>query len=197
MTRKKIIILVGVVIVIELIGAYFYMNRNTPPAKTTKSPTVSLAKPSSTEPIVTIDLQSSKSSIKVGEKVEITAVITSPLPTDGTDLVVIYNPKLLKIVPDAKTKAPLKTGTLYDDYPSNIVDEKNGRISVSGISLNDKSTPTIGEFGTLTFKALASGPTVVVLEFVPDKTTDSNVIESKTARDILKGVKNVDLNILP
>lgn len=186
--KKIVLAVVAVFISGELIWAAITLFKTTTSSQSAPAMTTGATrKPSLT-------LQASKSSLKVGENVTIQINEFSPKPTDGTDVVILYDPKLLKIQP-AANGSPVLVTTMYNQYPVNSVDEKNGRITVSGISSKSGGTLTQGFFGSVVFRAQAPGKTTVSLDYTPGKTTDSNIIETKTTKEILAEVGNVELNI--
>lgn len=145
----------------------------------------------------TLSLKASKTTWRVGEQFPVTVNMDSSKLTDGADIILIYDPKFLSPVKDSTTKVPLKAGTIYSDYPYNSVDEKAGRITVSGITSRTGGIIPQGVFGTITFLAKAPGQTKISFDFTFGKTTDSNVIETKTARDVLEEVQNLDVTVTP
>lgn len=141
-----------------------------------------------------LSLNSSRSSLKVGETVIVSIDVSSQVATDGIDVILLYDPKLLSVVAGTN-KLPVAFGTLYSDYPSNQVDEGIGRITLSGITSQAGGVVAKGTVGMVTFTAKAPGIAKVALDFTPGSTTDSNVIETRSAKDVLKSVKDLELNI--
>lgn len=112
--------------------------------------------------------------------------------TDGTDLVISYNPALLEAVESSL----FTSGDIYTEYPIVTNDVKTGTIRISGISASDgEGFVGTGNFGTLLFKTKKNGNTTVTVVFKKGLTTDSNIIETKTNTDVLSGVYNLDLAI--
>lgn len=147
-------------------------------------------------PVAAISLTTNVTSVKVGDKFTISINLSSNKKTDGTDLVIFYDPKVLSLdIPSGKN--PLILGSIYKDYPLNALDARNGKITVSGITDQKGGTLANGIFGSLEFTAKQVGKTTISLDFTPGKTTDSNVIENPTGKDILGSVNNLEINILP
>lgn len=193
-TKRIALIITGIVFAAELVWAASVIQKNISPVKEVVTQPVSVNQVSG----AIISLETSQTDFKVGEKINVTVNIESKKATDGIDLVIKYNPKELTVVPvDVDTKAPFLAGTIYSDYPLNSVDEKKGIISVSGISSLPEGVIPDGVLGTLTFIASEAGKSAVALEFTPGNTTDTNVTETKTAKDILTSVKNLEVNIIP
>ncbi len=190
-TRRNIVTVIVVILVAEIAWGVWTLTKPTKQGSTERG-LVSEAKASS----ASVFLQTPKSSYTIGEKVVVTISISSTRHTDGTDLIIKYDPKVLAMDP-AVTKAPVAVGKIYTEYPINTVDEKAGKITVSGITSAPSGVVPQGVFGTVTFVAKASGKTKIALDFTPGSTSDSNVVESKTALDVLDGVKDVDLTIVP
>lgn len=188
LSKKYIIPALGLVFIVQALWAFKILgldikNINLPGQKPaalqTKDQTASLA------------LTASKSQLKVGEEVVVTINLVSEKYTDGADVIILYDPKIL---------SPAKSvilGTVYSEYPLNKVDTQLGRIAVSGISSNPKGVLAKGVLGTITFTAKAAGNTEITFDYTPGSTIDSNVIENKTAKDLLDQVSNLKVNIVP
>lgn len=143
------------------------------------------------------DLSPQAGSVKVGDKFSVSINIASQKPTDGADIILLYDPKLLSVVKNGSDDPPVITGSLYSDYPLNSVDERSGKISVSGITSSAGGLTPKGTFGTVAFQAKSAGKAEIYLEFKLGSTVDTNVIESKTAKDILDEVSGLSLEIKP
>jgi len=143
-----------------------------------------------------ISLAAPKNEIKIGEMIPVGINIESDKTTAGTDIIIHYDANLLSLAPNS-IKTPVSLGSLYDEYPINQADEKNGIITVSGISNKTVGVIPNGLFGTILFQAKAAGSAKVFLEFSKNKTNDTNIIENKNSSDVLEEVKNLDLKITP
>lgn len=190
MPKKLIFIVVGLVLIAELIWGVWNLTK--------KSSQTQVQQPTVQHPVIqsTIVLKASKNSYKIGENIAVTIDLSSQKPTDGTDVIIVYDPKKLQVVP-ASAKTPVAVGNLYNNYPLNKVDEATGRISISGITSQTNGVIAKGVFGTINFKAIAAGPAKIMVDFTPGSTVDSNIIETKTAKDILSGVNNLEINLTP
>lgn len=184
--KKYIFVIVGVVILAELLWAGWFLTKGS--QVTTNGATAQVAGGS------VISLRATKNSFRMGENIPVSVEIASDKVTDGSDIVIIYDPKMLSVVTDV-AKTPVATGSLYSDYPVNKLDETAGRINVSGITSLSGGTLPKGVFGTVTFQAKQSGKVKISLDFTSGSTTDSNIIETKTAKDVLSGVNNLEVNI--
>lgn len=109
--------------------------------------------------------------------------------TDGTDVILIYDPTKLSV----KT-SDITNGKIYQDYPGNSVDAQSGKLSISGISSVSEPFSGKGVFATVQFHVLEnapSGATLIRFDFDPNdktKTTDTNVVERGTIADLLSQV---------
>lgn len=117
---------------------------------------------------------------------------TQGTQTDGTDVIVTYNPSQLSI-----TTSQITNGTIYPEYPGNSVDAAAGKVSISGISSVSSPFSGSGTFATLKFtvaNSLAANAQVNLnFDFDPNnktKTTDSNIVERGTIADVLSSVTN-------
>lgn len=194
LNRRNIFIALGVVIVLEIIWAGWTLLgwgqsiKPQPPVRRPPDATTQ-AKPTK------VSLEADRDNLKVDEKVTISIKLSSSKKTDGTDLIILYDPKLLSV--EAAASPPVTVGTIYSDYPKNEVDNKEGRITVSGITGVSGGVLPDGLFGSFIFKALVPGTAKVSLDFKKGNTGDSNVVESGTGQDVLESVTNLELNILP
>lgn len=193
--KRNIFLLIGLAIILELVWAYRYLNKPQPPQVSPGNRIIVSPKVTTISQNI-ISLATDKSTLKVGDKVVVSVEIKADKATDGTDLVILYDPKLLSVLANS-SKQVMNIGSLYNDYPVNMADEKAGRISVSGISTQSGGVVPNGTFGTLTFRAEAPGNATVSLGFTPGSTTDTNMIETRTAKDILAKVDNLDIRIFP
>lgn len=182
LNRKVLLIVFGVIILAEIIWAgwvIYEMNSQTP-----KTTVVVPEKPTQ------IELQTDQTKVSVGDQFSVFINVSSSRETDGTDLIITYDPKLL-------SASPLTLGTLYNDYPVNKIDSALGKITVSGISTGVKGIIPNGLFGTIVFKALSSGQAAITLDFAPSSTVDTNVIEKDSGKDVLENVTNLNVTITP
>lgn len=193
-SRKVIIGIIIAVLVIEAIWAV----RTLTSSKNSPAPTATNIQNKQTEKVASravLSLQTPKTDLKVGEKVTVNINLTSTKPTDGTDIILMYNPKLLSVVTNNPNNSAVRVGSLYSDYPVNSVDEKTGRIIVSGIVTKQGGIKAEGLFGSIEFQAKLAGRTKVVFDFTKGSTIDSNVIENKTSQELLDQVDNIEFNI--
>ena len=117
---------------------------------------------------------------------------TQGVQTDGTDVIVTYNPAQL-----TTSTSGITNGTIYPEYPGNSVDTSAGKISISGISSVSSPYTGSGTFATIKFTVAstlaANTPIALNFDFDPNnktKTTDTNVVERGTIADVLASVTN-------
>ena len=180
---RLIFIILGVVIFIEiLIGLKTFFT----PIKFVSKPQVQTVNNQSS-----IGLSVVKQSYKLGETVPVVVKIsTGGHLSAGVDLVLKYDPTKLEV--SASSFVP---GSIFDDYPKSKI-EPNGVLRISGlISANKSGFNGEGEFGTINFSAKASGALDILLDFTPNLTSDSNMVEMGTNKDILQQVTGVKINI--
>lgn len=188
MSRNFIMIVVGVVILVEGVWAGYTLIKPVTKSEINKSLSGAVTKPES-EASITI---TGDKEVKVGNVIKADVVIDSNSLIDGVDLLVKYDPKFLEPI---DSSSPMKLGTLFGSYPVNAIDSQ-GLITISGAAQKDneafKGTNT---FGSISFRAKQAGSTTVSLDFTPQSTKDTNIIESSSGNDILKKVSNLELNI--
>ncbi len=181
LNKKVLLTIFGIIILAEIIWAgWVFYKGQTPKSQQI----IRQAKPTE------IILRTDREQVKVGDEFSVAIAITSDKETDGADLIINYNSKLLSASPTALT-------SIYNDYPVNKVDAIVGKITVSGISTGTSGIVPNGLFGTITFKALAPGQAAITLDFVPSSTVDTNVIEKDSGKDVLESVKNLNIVITP
>ncbi len=135
----------------------------------------------------------SKSTYQIGEMVPLTIkVVTGGKSTDSTDIVLKYDSPFL----ETSGSGFVEIGRIYPDYPVANFDNTKGIAQVSGASLSSESGFSgIGTFAVINFKAKAAGKTVIQVEHQPGSTSDSNIVLSGTAKDILSQVTNANIFI--
>lgn len=138
---------------------------------------------------------------KSGEILE-TAVIldTTLFKTSGVGCLIDFDPNLLEVMEINQTD-------IFGLFPTKKFDNKQGKIKISGISWNvslgKPGTPFSGEetLATIKFKVkpvIKETKTKITFEFAGfGKTTDSNIMEAKTAKDVLRNVYPAEFTLLP
>ncbi len=118
-------------------------------------------------------------------------VTTGNNMSEGSDITLLFNPKILQASGSAFRK-----GSMYKDYMPAIIDNNKGVIQVSGLASLNKVVGEAGVFGTINFKAIKAGNTTVKIEFRKGSTRETNVVQAKTGKDILRKTSNLSLHIL-
>lgn len=190
-SKKALFAVVGVVVLGEIIWAGWTLLKPTFLTKPTDSTTSLIDQLTPQKASLSLE---SITSVKVGEIFTVKIKETVRQKVDGTDIIINYDPRFIAVL---EKQSPVKTGLLFDDYPINLLDEKEGKITVSGITSQKGGVLAQGEFGSISFLAQAPGKTRIFLEFANASTTDSNIIEASTSQDILEEVKDLEVNITP
>ncbi|MDO8618715.1 MAG: cohesin domain-containing protein [Candidatus Daviesbacteria bacterium] len=185
-----IIFLAAVVLVAELAWAYAALYKSE-----SKTSVTNLNATTSAEPTASISLMAPKATISVGETDTVTINVSANTPTDGTDIIINFDPKLVEVM--LSNGSPITVSAMYNQYPNNHLDVAKGVVTISGISSEKTGVLANGIFGTMVLKAKAVGKTTVSVIYVPGSTNDSNVIETSTGKDVLGTVLNLQLNIAP
>lgn len=190
---KKIIVPLAVVIILaEAVWAYFTLWKNNHPLPLAEQ-TRSL--PSQAQKTTTLALTTTDTNLKAGDKFRASINIDSAGQTDGVDVIIKYDPKMLTVIPNS-LNSPVTTNPVYNNYPLNKVDEKSGTIFLSGISTIGAVMPR-GILGTIDFQAKAAGRLTLSFDFQKGNTNDTNVTETTTAKDILDSVINLTIEVKP
>lgn len=182
LTPKLIFIILGVALAAELVWAVVTFVKPAPPL-----PPVAKIQPVSGAKMV---LVSPKKSYTVGEIVPVALrVATGGRLVDGVDALIKFDPKVLEA-----TSGAIKKGIIFTEYPLLSVDPKAGLVKISAIS-SAKSFSGIGVLANISFKAKSSGTAKLMIDFEKDQTTDSNVVEAQSTKDVLDEVFGLDLSI--
>ncbi len=102
---------------------------------------------------------------------------------DGVDVIINFDPTRAQVI-DSK----VNTASLFEQYPLNSVDNTKGKIRFSGLTFNPK--PVTGIIGTFRFQSLGKGEVNFSFDFTLGATTDSNIAEHGSAKDVLGKVTN-------
>ncbi len=114
--------------------------------------------------------------------------------TSGIDAILAYDPNVLTPI-DADPQiagVQIVPGVLFELVQANKVDTTLGQISFSaGQQTTGQPVTAHGEVvATARFKAIAVGRSPLRLSFTSGLTSDSNVIQPKTGRDLLNRVQD-------
>lgn len=183
---KIIFAILGLVILAEVI--YAVKALNVPTIVSVQQTTTTSAQ---TEIPGRISLSAPKTSYKVADLIPVSiAIDIGPKEISGADVIVSFDPNVLEVVPNGITK-----GRIFNEYPLLAQDAKKGKVSVSGISTLKNVFSGTGQFATINFKAKAPGKTSLVVNFQKGSTTESNLVEAASAKNILETVTNLDLEV--
>lgn len=188
---KYIAIVVALIIIGEAIWAYRTIITTGQPIPVQTGSSVTQSATSNI-----ISLTAPKAQFKIGEVIPVSINIDSNKSTVGVDLIIHYDSNLLSLAPNT-LKTPVSLSNIYDEYPINQVDEKNGTIAVSGITNKIEGIIPKGLFGTILFQAKAAGNAKVFLQFTKGATNDTNIIQTKTSSDVLEGANNISIQVIP
>lgn len=187
LTVPRIIFLVlGIIILVEVVYAVRVL--------TSRFPVPSLFLPTGNvvqKTIGKISLNVPKTSFNAAETIPVSVIIDTGSNTiSGADLIVRFDPKILEATPE-----DLVRGKIFDGYPVMSVDAKKGLISISGINSLKNGFKGSGQFALINLKAKAQGKTTLTIDFKKGSTTDSNLVEVNSSKDVLESVDNLELNI--
>jgi len=135
----------------------------------------------------TLSLEPQEATIKVGQTfgVGIKVEIENGEAT-GVEAILTYDPEFLEVLDGDKEETGIQTVEIgfFDEYLGNKVDNKEGRITVSGINMKGDRFSQ-GTIGTILFKAKKKGETEVNFVFAPGEKGESDVA-APGGKDILR-----------
>ena len=105
---------------------------------------------------------------------------------DGVDVIINFDPAKAEVV------GGVSAGNLFERAVLNQIDNETGQIRFSALSFDAK--PVTGIAATFSFRPKAAGEVDFNFDFKPGVTTDSNMAENGTAKDILGKVENGKYN---
>jgi hypothetical protein len=110
---------------------------------------------------------------------------------NGVDVILKYDPKLLS----ASSNRIIK-GDIFQEFSLADVDSTNGIVRISGISsIQNKGYNGMGDIAAISFRAISQGDASFSVEFKKGDTTNTNVVEAFTGKNILGEVKEVKVSI--
>lgn len=197
MTAKKILLIGIIVIVIESIAGYLYLQQSQkspeePAPRQTSQPEVSVSESTDTKSeMAELSLETQSKNIKPGDNFSVNVILdTFSNQTTASDVTIKYDPQFLT---SNKLNEPFTQSKIFQKTVFNKLDNKAGVATMSAVADIDKSFSGRGVLTTFTFRALKAGTTEIRIEFIPKDTRDSNIV-SETA-DILESVQNLTLTI--
>lgn len=120
---------------------------------------------------------------------------TAGQASDGSDAILFYDPTRLQVV-------SISQGTAFPTSPNNIFDNQKGQLTVNGLISPGQPFNGAGLLAKVNFKVVDGAPlglTQVTFDFDPNnktKTSDSNIVKSGQAVDILDNVINGSYTIV-
>jgi hypothetical protein len=146
----------------------------------------------------TLSLSPSTGTINQGCTLTVQILLdTQNKQTDGTDAIILYDPSVFS----ASSTSITNNTAVYPDFPGNVVDNQQGKITISGLASVSQPFNGQGNLATIQFQVLSSapaGPATINFDFDPSdkaKTTDSNVVERTTVVDTLNSVTNGNFTV--
>ena len=189
-SRRTLLFVIGVFILAEVIWSIYTLTRPVVLPGDPITQAENAVVPSDPAPAASVDLKGPLTA-KVGTEFEVILDINSSSSVEGVDLLIKYDPAFFEV---KNSLTPIKTGVLFPTYPVNSNDP-TGLITLSGISPTEVSLAGENEVGVITFIAKKAGKNTISVDYVPDSSKDSNVIESKSGRDILNKVTPLEIVI--
>lgn len=116
--------------------------------------------------------------VQVGREFLINVDLETEALVDGVDVVLQFDPKIL----EAKAASP---SALFPTYPFIKFDNQNGRAEVSATTKINQPFKGEGSLVTVSFVLKTPGETSIILLAEEENTTDSNIAEHQTGRDLL------------
>lgn len=180
---KIIFVILGAILIVEFVYAVKTLTLPTPPPVVRKA-TIQKG-------VGKITLNVPKTVYRVNEVIPVSVRLDSGGRTlDGADLIIRFDPRVLEATPGS-----LIAGSIFDEYPLLSADMKKGLVSVSGVNSTRVGFKGTGQFITVNFKARAKGNTSLIIDFEKGSTSDSNLVETGTSKDILEEVGNLELSV--
>lgn len=139
-----------------------------------------------------IYLTTDKINFKVGENIVIKVILDSGnYKAQSFDAIIKFDPQVL-IAPNLTAK----TSPTFSLYPVANIDQEKGIVAISGTMGVDKpGFKGQSEIASFILQALKKGTTQISVEYSPNSTTKSNIIDQETARNVLQTTKSLEINI--
>lgn len=148
---------------------------------------------------VSLVLAPSEGTYRVGDVFDVQIYLnTFGIATNGVGAHLLFDPRFLEVI-------NVVSGSLFPSYPATTFNSSDGTIYLSGIAFDaaagKPSQPFIGTgvLGIIRFRAKAESlATNVRFNFTPGgRTDDSNVMDAKSALDVLEKVYSSIFTIKP
>lgn len=102
---------------------------------------------------------------------------------DGVDVIIKFDPQKATVLGTTVT-----VSNMFENFPMNKIDNVKGEIRLGGLTFEAKAQ--VGIVGSFQFKPKGPGKVNFQFDFTPGVTTDSNIAEHGTAKDLLGKVIN-------
>lgn len=135
-----------------------------------------------------LKFNSNSKDISLGEEFTVDVIVdTAGEQAVGADAIVLFDGNVL----EAESINP---GTIFSDYPSLIIDNKKGKLTISGIVKAQSSLFSgSGVLASINFKSIAVGNANLHFDFTQGSTRDSNIAVTKGNGDVLTEVGSMSV----
>lgn len=189
--KKLIFIILAIILLGEFFWAISFIKTSSlKKEKKIETPTQSQIVPKESIASLTIDPQNVETT--VGQQFTINInVDTLNHSINGVDTVISFDPEILTVIGEVKN-GDLFNSLLIKDVKNNV-----GKINITASKLSPTAQNISGKgtLATVNFKALKFGETQIKIIFDPNRTDTSNIVESKTSKNILTTVSNATIKI--
>lgn len=140
-----------------------------------------------------LTLTASKTEYAVGDSFKVSVILdTNNAKIQSADVVLKYNPTYL----EADQTSGVTLGKIFGNYPVADINNTEGTVRISGTNgVSSAGFTGLGELANITFKAKAAGSAAVSIEYIPNSTADSNVVDVDSTEDVLKSIENLNITI--
>jgi Cohesin domain/Periplasmic copper-binding protein (NosD) len=127
----------------------------------------------------TISLSPANGSYRVNQSFSVNIQANSSgLQLDGADMVVHYDPTVLKVT-------NMVAGTIFADTPTLANNPAIGEINIGGIANKGQPVIVSGTLATIQFQVIGSGQTNVTLDFAQNSKARTGMTQDSTAAEVL------------
>ncbi len=141
-----------------------------------------------------LSMEAIKKTYQVGEIIPVGLILTTGGRTvSAVDALVNFDSNYLE---GTNSSIIIPSEDSFQDYPQLLVDQQKGLIQVSAVSfLPERGLNGIKKFAIINLRAKRAGSVQLTFDFKSGSTIDSNVLDVKTATDILDKVNSLSLEI--
>lgn len=138
-----------------------------------------------------ISLESSASSVKAGESIDVAIFLEAPgKKLDGADVILRFDPDILSAV-------GFSEGTIFKLYPRKDIDNQLGVVKVTGLDMTSDA-PLSKEkiiFGKVQFTGVKAGSAQISFDFTSGSTSVTTMTESLTSNNLLGEAKGMTVKV--